>query len=215
VASPTEKPPASEAFKEARENPAYERIIAAATEVFGHFGFTKTSIREIVAAAHVSKPLFYRNFKNKQDVFEVVIDRVFMSWRTALVDEVARTPNDTALALRVLLLTSLEYGRTRPILGRLLMRDSQLLLSTQSDVWDRACRALRELITRVLQRGIEAGEVRSDVNCDHMSDFLTEMHFVYANRQLLTGMAIGAEQAVDLTACMLGGVLLRPEHRCT
>jgi len=212
VASPTESSPAGE-MSGARESPAYERIVAAAIEVFGTFGFVKATIQEIAAAAHVSKPLFYRNFDNKQHVFEVVVDRVFTQWRQALVDAVARTEGDTAQTLRVLFLSLLEYGRARPLLNRLLTRDSQLLLSTQSDVWDRACRALQQLIEQILTRGIEAGDVRSDLPVEAMADLLTEINFAYAKRQLATGIAIETDHAEALAACMLDGVTRRPHPR--
>jgi len=192
------------------ESPAHDRIVAAAIEVFGTYGFAKATIQEIAAAAHVSKPLFYKHFKNKQDVFERVVERVFSDWRQALIAEVERTPGGAAETLRVLFVTALEYGRARPLLSRMLTRDSQLLLSTQSDVWDRACSALRELVEGILRRGIEAGEIRSDLPIEYMADTLTEIHFAFANRQILGGMAIEPERSAAIAACMLDGVRRRP-----
>jgi AcrR family transcriptional regulator len=191
------------------ESPARARILAAATEVFGTFGFTKATVQEIAHAAHVSKPLFYRNFSGKQDVFEAVIDRVFTEWRETLGRRLAANHGETGEALRVLFLESLEYGRTRPFLGRLLTRDSQLLLSTQSEVWKRACLALQQVIQEILERGVAADEVRSDLPVDHMADLLTEIHLVYANRQLLTGVALEPARAESLVASMLDGVVRR------
>ena len=164
-----------------------------------------TTIQEIAGRAHVSKPLFYRQFENKQDVFEAVVDRIFSDWRKALVTQVASTDGSVGEALRVLFVGALEYGRQRPLLGRMLNRDSQLLISTQSDVWDRACRALRDLTTEILKAGVEAGEVRVDLPIEAMADLLTEIHFAFANRQLHTGQAV--EHAEAISACMLGGVL--------
>ena len=199
VSSPEAAPP--------RDNPARDRIVAAAIDVFGAFGFAKATIQEIAAAAHVSKPLFYRHFRNKQDVFEAVVERVFTDWREALEERVAACSGDTCEALRELFVGMLEYGRARPFLNRLLTRDSQLLLSTQSEVWDRACRALQDLVERLLRAGVERGEVRADVPVEHMADLLTELQFAYANRQILTGAAIAPEIVDALAASMLGGVL--------
>jgi AcrR family transcriptional regulator len=39
-------------------NTAHRRLIAAATEVFGRLGFSKTTVQDIVSAAQVSRPLF-------------------------------------------------------------------------------------------------------------------------------------------------------------
>ena len=196
--------------EQVRENPAYERIVAAGIQVFGAFGFGKATIQEIAAAAHVSKPLFYRHFRNKQDVFEVVVERVFTDWRNALIDQVEASAAGTAHALRAVFLGALEYGRSRPLLSRLLTRDSQLLLSSQSDVWDRACSAHQELIENILRRGIEAGEVRADLSVEHMADLFTEVCFAYANRQIFTGMAVEAERGETIAACILEGIM-RPD----
>ena len=191
------------------DNAARRRILAAAIQVFGTYGFSKSTVQEIAAAAHVSKPLFYRQFKNKQDVFEAVIEQVFDEWHEAMTDQVARTSGTTEEALRALFVGALEYAQARPLLNHLLTRDSQLLLSTQSDVWDRACDALRELIVWILRRGIEAGEVREDIRVDHMADLLMEINFVYTNRQLHTGMAIGDGLAEAVSRCLFGAVSIR------
>jgi AcrR family transcriptional regulator len=189
------------------DHPARERIVAAAIEVFGTFGFSKSTIQEIATAARVSKPLFYRLYRNKQDVFAAAVDHVFSEWHAELRERVDRAAGGTAGALRVLFVGMLEYGRARPFLNRLLTRDSQLLLSTQGEVWDRACLELRQLIEAMLREGIEAGEVRDDLPVTHMADLLTEIHFVYANRQLITGTAVEPVFAASLVESMLGGVM--------
>ena len=203
----------SDVPEEPRESAARARIVAAAIEVFGTYGFSKSTVQEIAAAAHVSKPLFYRHFKNKQDVFEVVIERVFTDWHEAMVDRVAREGGTTAEALRVLFVGAIEYAQARPLLNHLLTRDSQLLLATASDVWDRACGALKGLFEEILRRGVEAGEVRVDVPVEHMADLLMEINFVYTNRQLHTGMAIGRELAEDVARCMSAAVSARSGSR--
>jgi len=209
VSSASTRAPATAPAAEQSGSPARERIVAAGIQVFGRFGFAKATVQEIAAAAHVSKPLFYRQFKNKQHVFEVVVERVFSEWHEAMIDRVARTEGGTAEVLSALFVGTLEYGREHPLLKRLLTRDSQLLLSTQSDMWDRACSALRGLIEQILREGREAGEVRSEIPIEHMADLLTEINFTYTNRQLHSGVAVGDELAESIAGCMLGGVLAR------
>lgn len=202
IADRSKRPPGSGS----QESAARRRILAAAIQVFGTHGFAKSTIQEIAAAAHVSKPLFYRQFRDKHDVFEAVIERVFADWHEAMTERVARTEETTVAALRALFVESLEYAQARPLLNRLLTRDSQLLLSTQSGVWDRACRALRDLMEQILRRGVAAGEVRTDVPIEPMADLLTEISFVYTNRQLHTGMAIGRPLAENVLLCLTAAV---------
>jgi AcrR family transcriptional regulator len=189
------------------------QILAAATDVFGRVGFHKATIQDIVAAARVSRPLFYRRFRNKQHVFEVVVDQLLTEWNETLVDEVSRASGGTAGALRVLHEASLEYGRARPLFHHLLTRDTQLLLSTRSEVLDRGAAVLRQLIEEILRRGTRAGEVRSDVEIGHMADLLTEIHVAYTDRVVITGAPLDTLLAEGILECMLRGVLRQSECR--
>lgn len=55
------------------------QILAAAAEVFARYGFNRTSMADIAAAARVSRPALYLLFQNKEDVFrtlsEALLDR--------------------------------------------------------------------------------------------------------------------------------------------
>ena len=186
---------------------AHRRILAAATEIFGQIGFHKTSVQDIVAGAQVSRPLFYRRFRDKEHVFEVVVDRLITEWNETLIDEVSRAPGGTAGALRVLHEASLEYGRTHPLFHRLLTRDTQLLLSTGSEVIERGAMALRGLIEEILVRGVRSGEVRGDVEIGHMVDFLTEIHLAYTDRVVISGAPLDPSLVEGILECMLRGVL--------
>jgi AcrR family transcriptional regulator len=193
-------------------NAAQRRLVAAAMEVFGRLGFGKTTVQDIVAAAQVSRPLFYRRFRNKEHVFEVVVDQLLSEWNETLIDEVSRASGGTAGALRVLHEVSLEYGRARPLFHRLLTRDTQLLLSTQSEVLERGSAALRHLIREILRRGARSGEVRADVQIDHMADLLTEIHVAYTDRVVITGAPLDPALSEGILACMLRGVLCQCER---
>ena len=185
----------------------HRRILAAAAEVFEQLGYQKTTIQDIVAGAGVSRPLFYRRFRDKQHVFEVVVDQMITEWNETLVDAVSRAPEGAAGALRALHEVSLEYGRARPLLHRLLTRDTQLLLSTQTDVIERGTEALRGVIEEILRRGVECGEVRADVEVSHMVDLLTEIHLAYTDRVVISGAPLPPSLVRGVLACMLRGVL--------
>ncbi len=193
--------------RQSRTNAGYERIMAAGLEVFGSLGFTQATILEITTVAQVSKPLFYRNFSNKQQVFEAVVDRVFTHWHQAVIDKIAQIDSGAEEELRASLLESLEYGRTRPLFKRLLSRDSQLLLAIKSNVLDQSRNAFNKLIEDILLRGIDAGEVRSDINVEHMADLIIEIQFAYANRQLHSGVAVNNKLVESVLSCMLNGIL--------
>ncbi len=183
------------------------RILDAATDVFGEVGFQKATIQDIVARAGVSRPLFYRRFRDKGHVFEVVADRLITEWNETLVDEVARASGGTAGALRVLHEASLDYGWARPLFHLILTRDTQLLLTTRTDVIERGSRALRRLIEEILRAGVEAGEVRCDIEIEHMADLLTEIHLAYTDRVVIEDAPLKPALSNGILECILTGVL--------
>ncbi len=52
-----------------------EAILKAAQKLFARFGFNKTTVDEIAAAAHTAKSTLYYHFSSKEDVFRAVIER--------------------------------------------------------------------------------------------------------------------------------------------
>jgi AcrR family transcriptional regulator len=54
-----------------------ERLLAAATELFSRKGYSATTIREIVAAAGVTKPVLYYYFQSKEGIYLELMSGAF------------------------------------------------------------------------------------------------------------------------------------------
>src|SRR5262245_48466064 len=52
-------------------------ILDAALACFSRFGYAKTSLDDIARRANLSRPLLYRKYRNKEDIFSAVYDDVF------------------------------------------------------------------------------------------------------------------------------------------
>lgn len=52
-----------------------ENIINVATQVFGRYGFKKTSMDDIARALRMGKSSIYYYFKGKEEIFQAVVDR--------------------------------------------------------------------------------------------------------------------------------------------
>jgi AcrR family transcriptional regulator len=61
----------------AAEGVIRERLLSCATQLFTRKGYTGTTVREIVAAAGVSKPVLYYYFKNKEGIYLELIRGAF------------------------------------------------------------------------------------------------------------------------------------------
>lgn len=52
-------------------------ILDAALACFVQFGYAKTSLDDIAKRANLSRPLLYRKYRNKEDIFGAVFDDVY------------------------------------------------------------------------------------------------------------------------------------------
>lgn len=52
-------------------------ILDAALSCFTQFGYAKTSLDDIARRANLSRPLLYRKYRNKEDIFGAVYDGVY------------------------------------------------------------------------------------------------------------------------------------------
>jgi len=164
----------------------YRSILDTAEELFGALGFKKANVDDIAAQAGVSKPLIYRYFSSKEQLFEVVVERVIGDWCDVVTAEGARETAGADARLRNVLAASLEFARTHPVLRGLLARESQLLLQGYSDVLDRGTATLRAVLLTAIEQGVREGSVRGDLDATRVADVLTEVCEAFANR-LISG----------------------------
>jgi len=94
-----------------------DKIIAAATQVFMRYGFKRTTMGEIAAAAGLSRAALYLVYPSKEDVLTAVVTRVF----AAMLDEVrqglgrfATAEEQLTFALDVWCVTGFELIQASP-----------------------------------------------------------------------------------------------------
>jgi len=59
------------------ESSAHQRLLIAASELFTRKGYSGTTVREIVAAAGVTKPVLYYYFRNKEGIYLELMRETF------------------------------------------------------------------------------------------------------------------------------------------
>jgi len=134
-------------------------ILAAARRLFAVHGFAETSVREIAAAAGVSKAAIYHHFRDKNRLYRELLNEGITTLTAAMRRVLDDGPASVQLARIVLL--HLEFARAHADLLRLLVREQ----------WRKERRGAGAGIARhheeevaifaaVLQRGIAAGEFK-------------------------------------------------------
>lgn len=74
----------------AAEAPVRERLLAAALELFNTRGYAATTVREIVEAAGVTKPVLYYHFQNKEGIYLHLMQRGFEDFEETVRSSLAR-----------------------------------------------------------------------------------------------------------------------------
>lgn len=153
--------------------------------MFAETGFEKATLGTIASQANISRTLIYRYYDDKEILLEAVVKRLIDEWRDVLAVEAERNTPGTAHTLRLVLIRSLEYAKSRAVLGKLLSRDTRLRLSTYSNVIESGNDMLRTLVREILQRGVVRGDVRNDLEVEDLAHVVSEVFLAYADHTVL------------------------------
>ena len=155
------------------------KIIAAAWKLFYDQGYENTTVDEIIAAAQTSKGSFYHYFKGK-DALLGTLAYLFDEKYGELMDTMdpEMSSYEKLLYLNYELFTMIENSISIDLLGRLL--GSQLVTRGEKSLLDRN-RLYYRLLTRIIQQGQQAGELRNDVSVGEITKAyaICECSFLY------------------------------------
>jgi AcrR family transcriptional regulator len=157
-----------------------QAILAAARDCFGRLGFAGATVETIAGEAGVSNGLLYQFFRNKEHLFEVVLGEVVRDWARAMAAG-EREPS-AARALEVMFRNAVEFARGNPLLAALLTGDAQLQLERFRVRSADRVQPHRELVARILRRGIEAGEFEADLDVPRVADVVCQLQSDYSTR---------------------------------
>ena len=133
-----------------------ERLLAAARELFAAHGYAGVGTEEIVRAAGVTRGALYHQFRDKQALFEAVVEAVEAETTAAIAQSAVGAP-DALAALwaggRAFLAICAD-----PSVERILMLDAPAVLGSERWREIRNAHGLG-LVTGVLQAGMEAGVI--------------------------------------------------------
>jgi len=154
-----------------------EKIILESLKLFSLKGFIGTSIHDILTAANTSKGGFYNHFKSKEDLFFQVLEEARKIWREKNLKglEDIENPIDKIKKFlenfRDLYLKDAENfpGGCIFITFIVELNDQRPHLSREVN---RGFIGLKGMLKRLLDEGKEAGELRSDVSTDAITEML-------------------------------------------
>ena len=159
-----------------------QKILESAAVLFGHHEFEEVTVDAIVAAAGVSKGTFYIYFDSKDSLIASFLTEYVRNVDMAYKSHLESLPEGTPASQMMLSLIAKIADVLTGIIGNHRMRivyGLQLSGKVDMEVVKGYNRALYDLFTDVIARGLEQGEFRNT----HTVETLTR-HFVMAIRGL-------------------------------
>ena len=151
-------PPARQRRKEARPG----ELTAAALQLFVEKGFAATRLDDVAAHAGVSKGTLYLYFDSKEALFKAVIEESLLPVMDAGDEMVNQFIGSSVDLLRALITAWWDLIGNTPLGGvpKLMVSESRNFPELAAYYHDTVIVRGRDLMRRVLKRGMDAGEFR-------------------------------------------------------
>ena len=154
-----------------QHDPKRDAVLAAAVEVFGRYGFQKTSMEAVAKAAGISRPGLYLLFPNKEQLYRAtmqgVMERAQHAMETCFADETLNAEDRVVAALDALMGQYVETQVARD-LGELLENSGPQLGSMFHDYQEKA----RATISARLETLTPPGVLTAGLGADDVMDIL-------------------------------------------
>ncbi|MEH7349733.1 TetR/AcrR family transcriptional regulator [Gottfriedia acidiceleris] len=137
-------------------------ILEAATKSFGTFGYKATTMSQIAKQANVGKGTIYTFFKNKEELFDEIIDNLILDMKS--VAENAICDSDSFITqVHKGIETITEFQKEHDLTIKLLQEQSEIGTIEVHD----AIKRINNVIIQYLKRKIEEANNRNEiVQCD-------------------------------------------------
>ena len=168
----TEATPQALAPRSDRAERTRQRILDAAAQCFAASGFSRTTVESIATGAGVSKALVYHHFRAKEAIFEELLERTLEEWaRVSRIDEHLTAGGTVIDGLAGMVRASLAYARSNPLVRSLYQFDPLVVSFVGSSATVRRhANEGRARLVDAIQRGIAAGDLRSDLDPARVAD---------------------------------------------
>lgn len=213
TSSPDSDPPAAQADQSGerpslrnREVDLRGRILEAATRLFAQSGFAATSMRDIAEAVACTKPALYYHFGSKGALFEEIVQTENERIRESLRENLEQDGPVRERLLRAMR-AHFDYVRDHPHQLKLLMRAELHPDTGQPQVDAQSMREYYErLALRVLQEGVEGGELRPDLDLQDVLHVLAGAVDIRSAMCVMHGVTIPEDYPERVIALLFGGI---------
>lgn len=138
-----------------------DRVLHAALECFGAFGFEGTSTRAVAERAGLSHPLLLYHFESKEQLWRSTMEDVIVRYRAQLEARLSSIdPDDAAAGLQAFIENFVMFSAVTPQLHRIMTQESTQGSERIHWLIETHLRASFDSVCRMIRRAQAAGRVR-------------------------------------------------------
>lgn len=138
-----------------------DRVLQAAVECFGAFGFVGTSTRAVADRAEVSHPLLLYHFESKEQLWKSAMEALLGDYQSALDRRwQAVDPGDPAAAVRAFVENFVEFSAKVPELHRIMTQQSTQGSERIQWLIDRHLGASFKAVCGLIRKAQRSGRIR-------------------------------------------------------
>jgi AcrR family transcriptional regulator len=201
--------------KNSKKKNSRERILEAATNLFGRRGYHATTVEDITRAAGITRGALYWHFDTKSDVLGAVVERLRKEYLSRFVKEINQTGPVPMDKIWWTFKFNARFAVEHTDLVHCL-RNLSLELSPSEDknvkAFFRILDKQRSFIVRLIEEAQRSGDIRKDLNAEMLAAIILAIHdgillqwtasknrldgkeLVWSFRQvMLAGMSVGAK----------------------
>jgi len=135
-----------------------KRILEAAEELFGRYGFAKTTMAEIAGRCDMSAANIYRFFKNKDEIVAEMARLYFRKVESSLRAVVKRSGPTAPERLEEFVVEMLSHSHNLCSCEEKMNESVGYIIGRRGDLIDKHQEAMRSLLAEVLAEGNRSGE---------------------------------------------------------
>lgn len=191
------------------------RILTAAIRLFADRGYESTSVRQIVEAAGVTKPVLYYYYKNKEDLFHQIVQNSTEQFLASLEEICSSEFDSPEQRFREINDLYLQAAETSPELVRfvhaLAFSGLYKYVYDFEQMWNRTLSCVEKVMASAAERGL----IRTDIASRSLA-----LHLVGISVNTMRNIAFCTDPERELALnydpiqIMLDGIKPRDEGRC-
>ncbi|HOJ14920.1 MAG TPA: TetR/AcrR family transcriptional regulator, partial [Deltaproteobacteria bacterium] len=135
----------------------FNEILATALELFAHYGYKKTTLKDVADKLGMTKSNLYFYVSNKRDLYEKTVSMAFKGWQKAVRDAVEQA-QDAGDKFSIMATQSIQYLMEHDELRSIFIRDPGIFTPFPNE--DRfykinlgAIRLIEEILTLGIKQG--------------------------------------------------------------